>query len=171
MWNACVRYQTLRPLMLTKFDWSIFATNLIHITSCIYYFLGFILEIFTFYVLQSYKEKSKIKAIKGSFRRFFERKLQVGWISDQQNWKWRTCSFTLNFEPSISVSGWLTFCLGNLILHREKNENDKSTSFMVKSTKKNVKMMKLDENVNVVVFLFWIRPTDPWCNMLQTLKR
>ena len=55
-------------------------------------------------------------------------------------------SYTDSWKPPIHVSDWLIFCCGNLILHQ-----------------KHIKVLRN-------IFL-WTHPTDPWCNMLQTLER
>ena len=47
---------------------------------------------------------------------------------------------------------------------KKKNENDKKTNFMMKSNK------KMPKNVYKALLL-WNRPTESWCNMLQTLER
>ena len=47
-------------------------------------------------------------------------------------------SSTDSWKPPIHVSDWLVFCCGNkyFIKKKERNENDKNTNFMMKTTKK-----------------------------------
>ena len=41
---------------------------------------------------------------------------------------------TDNFRPRISVSDWLIFCSGNLMLHLKRIENNRNTNFMMKNS-------------------------------------
>ena len=47
---------------------------------------------------------------------------------------------TDNFRPRISVSDWLIFCSGNLMLHLKRIENNRNTNFMMKNNNNNNKM-------------------------------
>ena len=56
---------------------------------------------------------------------------------------------------------------------KKRNENDKNTNFMMKnnnSNNNNKNAMKVYESIKNNIF-FWTRPTDPRCNILQTLGR
>ena len=41
-----------------------------------------------------------------------------------------------NLLSPVSITDWLIFCCGNLILHQKGNEKDKNRSFLIKSNKK-----------------------------------
>ena len=55
---------------------------------------------------------------------------------------------------------------------KKRNENDKNTNFMMKNnnSNNNKNAMKVYESIKNNIF-FWTRPTDPRCNILQTLGR
>ena len=50
---------------------------------------------------------------------------------------------------------------------KKSNENDKNKNFMMKNSTKNTN--KVYESIRL--HFLWTCPTDPWCNMLQTLER
>ena len=75
-------------------------------------------------------------------------------------------SSTDSWKPLIYVSDWLIFCCGNLILHQKK----KSKWWKHRFCHEKQKMPKKYITALSSIFL-WTRPTDPWCNIFQTLER
>ena len=62
------------------------------------------------------------------------------------------CSSTYNFLSPILVSDWSVFDTSL----KKRNKNDKNIFFYKKRQEQQKKA--------------WTRPTDPWCNMLETLE-
>ena len=79
-----------------------------------------------------------------------------------------TYSFADSEKAPVHVSDRLIFCCGNLILHQiEKWKWLKDKIYDEKHQKK----MPKSGWKHYVEYLFWTRPADRWCNMLQTLER
>ena len=52
-------------------------------------------------------------------------------------------------------------------------KNDKNTNFLMKNNNKQQQQQKIPRKVRINLELHsvaWTHPTDPWCNMLQTLE-
>ena len=72
------------------------------------------------------------------------------------HWQFLIINSTDNFLSPITVSHWFIFCCGNLII---------KTQLFGETKQKNAKQVY----VNISILFSELAPTDPWCNMLQTL--
>ena len=73
-------------------------------------------------------------------------------------------SSTDNSLSQFLVSDWLIFCWEIWYFIRKRNEN---VDFLIKNQQQNATKVYVNIKQH---FLLWTYPTEPWCNMLQTLE-